>query len=129
MILVPFLNDKSLEVHSRFACTYAAVCITNDLDCSVNYAYRWGNGAWESVSLSAHISNTHTYTYPGASPSSPDFFVRFDRDLSNGQLYKDYCLERYQSWTRDCCDARKFAFQKPNLASDYFDLYSLPDSL
>jgi hypothetical protein len=108
-------------------CTYAATCITNELDCAINYSYCWGNGAWEKNCLSPGASTTHWYIYPDGKFSSPELGIKFDCDLSNSIRYGKYRLERYQSLTRDCCDARKYAFQKPNSYSNFFDLYSLPN--
>ena len=125
-ILALFGGSSRQNTHVS-ACIYASACITNELDCAVNYSFRWGADSWKKTSLPANMSSTHTYTYLGSSRSSPELYVRFDCDLGFKSSYKDYCLERYQSYTIDCCDARKYSFQKCISYSDYLELYSLPD--
>lgn len=100
------------------------LCITNKLDCAINYEYKWGKkGEWQTVCLYSNWNRTHYYTYTDGKCVSPTFYIRFDCDLSDFNRFEKYKLERYASSSKNCDTAYSYAFEKKSMHSNYFDLY------
>lgn len=128
LILVAFVVSSStiadkpaIEINMQ---RYGTLCITNELNCTINYTYKWGkNARWQSAFIHSGWNKTHYYAYSGSKRVSPTFYIRFDYDLSNSDRYEEYRLKRYASWTDECDDAYSYVFRVKSTHSDYFDLY------
>ncbi len=101
---------------------YAAVCLVNNTDLSINYEYKWGNGNWQSDTLYAGYQMTHTWKYARGSASSPKFTVKFDADLTKAAYYDVHSLERYRATNKSCDEGKIYNFEFAD--SRYIDLYS-----
>ena len=127
-----FLTNSGKNIGKKaenlFVGECAVTCVHNQLDCPINYLYRWGEDEWKASCLAANTCDIHSYTYQGCNYSSPALQIRFDYDLSSGEYYKEYCLERYRSYSADCTPAKKYVFQKCPGSTSLIDIYSCPDS-
>lgn len=102
---------------------FAVVCLRNESGIPLNYTYRWGNGAWQTVSVPAGRNNWFSWRYSPDSSSSPHFEVQFDYDLRPGRnSKKTYSLVRYQAQFESCEFGKQYRFTR---TGNFVDLYSI----
>lgn len=125
LLISPVLFNKISSCnYEAFLYKNGAICLTNNLKCSINYSFKWGEkGTWQSRSLKAGWWRTHTWDYDCGKQSSPNFYIQFDCDLSDGIRYEEYLLARTASWDTQCETAHRYEFKKSSITSSYFDLY------
>ena len=93
---------------------YGVLCITNTMDFTMNYSYRWGNDNWSSISLHPGGTQRHWYEYKGHHTTSPDFTINFDHDQTSEEHYTLNSLTRYRSPDNSCDSAKKYNFEVDN---------------
>jgi hypothetical protein len=88
---------------------YALTCVGTNTDYTIYYQYRWGeDGEWHDASVDPGKWKNHTwdYDYPGED-ESPQFMIRYDDDLSDGENQVITRLESYAAEYNDCEDEGK----------------------
>jgi hypothetical protein len=108
---------------------FGVVCIVNDTNATVNYSYRWGNGSWSDTSIPPGNQRWHSYeliVYLNEVPDpnadhQPDFVIRFDERLSDGDYFKEYTLDRDAAADENCDEGHEYSFQYVN--DSRIDLY------
>lgn len=91
---------------------YAVVCVSNYLDVTVNYEYRWGNDAWRPDTLTPRDRVTYSWPYKREDAvkgkyDSPVLNVHVDTDASDATRWVVIRLEKYPTQTDRDCDAGK----------------------
>ena len=112
VFLIIFINIVLLIIptNAQNWYKYAVINITNLVDETIYYSYRWGNGTWRSDSVNPGICAYYCYEYSYGSQSSPNFQIRFDSDMSTLTYWKIYNLDRYAARYCDCEDGKKYYF-------------------
>jgi hypothetical protein len=90
---------------------YDLVCLVNQTDWPINYSYKWGDGEWKPVSVSANGYRYHSWRYAAGSQVSPNFQVSFDADFTDGTDYKLYNLKRYPVPDKTCQAGKVYEFK------------------
>jgi hypothetical protein len=88
---------------------YALTCVGTNTDYTIYYQYRWGeDGEWHDASVDPGKWKNHTwdYDYPGED-ESPQFMIRYDDDLSDGENQVITRLDSYAAEYNDCEDEGK----------------------
>lgn len=75
---------------------YGVAKISNPLSMPVTYQYRWGKGAWKTVTVGAYKAMRHSWRYQfDGQNASPTLQVRFDSDPGAGTYMRTYTVKRY----------------------------------
>ena len=110
LVSMTFSDARNKEAASEWD-RYGVLCITNNLDFTMSYSYRWGNGDWCSISIYSGGTQRHWYEYPDHHTSSPDFTIHFDHDPTSGVHNTPNSLIRYRSPDTSCDSAKKYVFE------------------
>jgi len=89
-----------------------AVCVVNQIDTTVSFVYRWGDGAWSKEQLEAGKSMIYWYTLDGQRGAEPPFFIEYDDSFEDGYTPQRYELKRNAvSTSPPTCDlAKQYTF-------------------
>ncbi len=101
------LAGASAPAHA--ATQYALTCIGTDTNYTIHYQFRWGeSGDWQDASVEPGKWKNHTwdYDYPGEN-ESPQFMIRYDDDLSDGENHVITRLDSYAAEYNNCEDQGK----------------------
>ena len=75
---------------------YAVAKVSNPLDRTLQYKYRWGDGAWKTATIDPGVTQRHSWRYQFAGQNtSPRLQVRFDADIGEGVFFKTYTLLKH----------------------------------
>jgi hypothetical protein len=100
---------------------YAVTSITNRTRITINYEFRWGNGAWEKFSLLPGHTMHHSWRYEFLGQGeSPVKLIRFDMDLSSKVMTTTKSILANRSYTRD--NGRPYVIEYEDGDSDYLSL-------
>jgi hypothetical protein len=108
----------------RAANKYAVVSFSNRTESKVNYYFRWGaDSDWKLYTMEPGGTRWHWYTYDFDDQNrSPIPQVKFDYDLSDEVVMKQYDAEAYASPTHNYEDGKKYTFRYKD-SKDFIDLY------
>lgn len=122
---VAVLAAMLVGVQARAAEYYDMVCIYNQTDETINFAYRWGDGSWTQTSVrpGGGRSIRWAYDYPDEG-WSPRFSVKFDADLSSRTDWTYYVLKPLGAETTDCDEyGHDYDFKYLGGSTTYIDLF------
>jgi hypothetical protein len=112
----PFRRDEMATIKPpgsyQIKARYAVVCLRNESGINIVYCYKWGDEKWRDDTLSENDHWSYFMEYGEGSRTSPNFFVKFDTDLSSRTKYIEKQLGRYASNKKLCDYGRKYYFMK-----------------
>jgi hypothetical protein len=89
----------------------AAICIINMADMDLVFSYSWGGQDWKAGAVKARAVSLHWWQYGEDARVSPNFYIRYDDDLSPRYNEQAYRLERKDTTVPVNCEgARKYRF-------------------
>jgi hypothetical protein len=120
-VIVPLRSSAKLPGNKQ-----ALTCIYNTTDVPISFDYRWGDdAAWSTKKVEAGKISSHWFNYEFTNLNrSPNFYVRFDFDMSSKQDLKSYNVRRYATESRDCSKLRfRETFKYSTLNNREVDLF------
>lgn len=112
-------TEPKLELVSE----YGLLCIKNELPYDILYYYRWGeNGEWGFNIASANSAYWHWWEYNNHNHTSPNFYIRFDSDFGNHNVFLTRRLKRHQAHFIDCESGYEYCFNWSDI-DGCFDIY------
>jgi hypothetical protein len=106
------------------ATRYGTLSIKNLTHGTLNFSYKIGkNDHWHSSSI--HPGQVrlwkHKYKYVNED-RSPQFYIRFDSDLTDDTFWIEYKLDRYAKPGDSVRESKQYAFEYEKLNRHYIDL-------
>jgi hypothetical protein len=104
---------------------YALVCITNNTSSTINFDFAWGEDDWETRSLEPGDTRYFAWEFDYANQNvAPDFYINFDSDMTQGEYWLDYPLERFAAPETDCIYyGSQYAFDYDSVSGNTIDLF------
>lgn len=81
---------------------YGCACLHNRTGVQINFRYKWGDGAWKVVNLPANYNDALCWNYGGGQRSSPPLSFQLDVDMTSGNAWATYSVQRVQSPGNTC---------------------------
>jgi hypothetical protein len=81
---------------------WGCACLHNRTGVQINFRYKWGDGAWKVVNLPANYNDALCWNYGGGQRSSPPLTFQLDVDMTSGNAWANYTVQRVQSHGNRC---------------------------
>ncbi len=120
---VPAQQSPQPSQSNSTSSSWGVVCLVNNTEDKVVYAYRWGDEDWKKYSLEAGSSHWYSWNHSSGSDAFPKFSVRFDNNLSSDSNFKEYELEKNNASEQSCEKAKNYRFKYTDRSQSFIDLY------
>ena len=91
----------ALSAPSHAQNTHGCSCLHNETNSSINFRYKFGDGNWKTVNLKPGWNDAICWKY-SATHSSPELRLELDVDMTSGNAWKPFRLNRIQTPGNTC---------------------------
>ena len=81
---------------------YGCACLTNETGVKINFRYKFGDKPFSKAAMSPNARQWICYDYGNGPRTSPPLKFELDVDMSKGNAWTVYALERFQSAAKSC---------------------------